>query len=65
MIWLHTMRGATSLELRGLAREMWSEFARGFPHVDASALSLQNLGGQPLNTVGATEFPNGFSLKPL
>jgi hypothetical protein len=33
MVWLHTMRAGIRLELRGLAREMWGQLARGFPHV--------------------------------
>ncbi len=33
VLWLHTLQAVTYEELRGKARELWGEFARGFPHL--------------------------------
>jgi hypothetical protein len=64
MVWLHTMRAGIRLELRGLAREMWGQLARGFPHIHASAAAMRGRDGQPLSLAGATQFPAGFSPQP-
>lgn len=64
LVWLHTMRGGIRLELRDIAREMWCELARGFPHVGASAPAMVALGGMPLNIAGANQFPIGFAPQP-
>lgn len=34
MVWAHTMRAGSCLELRGLGRQMWKELERGFPYVE-------------------------------
>jgi hypothetical protein len=37
IIWLHSLRAMSDLQLRPLGRELWRELRRGFPHVlDAS-----------------------------
>ena len=61
MIWAHTARAGIRLELRALAREMWRELARGFPHVQEAALGFENLTGRRLRISGADEFPAGFT----
>lgn len=64
IVWLHTMRGAIRLELRGLAREMWAQLSRGFPHVVDAAPAMKALDGKPLNIDGAAQFPEGFTPTP-
>ena len=65
MVWLHTMRAGIRIELRGLAREMWGQLSRGFPHVETSSIGIRGLSGGALNIQGATEYPAGFTPTPL
>lgn len=53
MIWLHTFRGANSLEVRGLARNMWRELERGFAYAESAAATCAMLGGPTLNVEDA------------
>lgn len=63
-VWLHTIRASVRPELRGMARDMWGQLSRGFPHVDLSAYSLLSATGIRLNTNGYFLYPEGFSPKP-
>jgi hypothetical protein len=65
MVWLHTARGAVRLELRGLAREMWGQLARGFDYVEQQAETFAQTTGARLDTRDAQEFPDGFTPEPL
>jgi hypothetical protein len=65
MVWLHTARAGVRLELRNLAREMWRQLERGFPHVNESTLGFERTVGSPLNTQGATQFPSGLTPNPV
>lgn len=64
MVWTHTMRAGMRLELRGLAREMWGEISRGFPHALGMASEMRSTSGGPVNLHDAFDFPTGFSPKP-
>jgi len=64
MVWIHTIRAAMHIELRGLAREMWGQLERGFPYVEESAFTAFNLDGRLLKIDGADQFPIGFSPTP-
>ena len=64
MVWLHTIRAGIRLELRGLAREMWGELARGFPHAELAGFHMRSLNGGPLDTQGSGQFPEGFTPTP-
>lgn len=65
MVWAHTLRGAESLEIRGLARKMWGELSRGFPHAINAKYDFFGLSGILLNTDGYDEYPSGFTPIPL
>ncbi|WP_139239977.1 hypothetical protein [Azotobacter vinelandii] len=65
MVWLHTARVGASHELRPLAREMWRQLSRGFPHVDAAALEIMKLTFRPVNVSGYETFPAGLTPDPL
>ena len=65
MVWVHTARAGVRIELRGLAREMWRQLERGFPHMSESARAFERLSGSILNTQGATQFPAGFTPDPV
>ena len=45
MVWLHTIRAATTPEIRLMARQMWGELSRGFPYVLEAKIELQDLAG--------------------
>jgi len=61
MVWTHTARAGVRLELRVLAKEMWRELARGFPHVVESARGFERTTGRVLRIQGAEQFPAGFT----
>jgi hypothetical protein len=65
LIWAHSARAGSRLELRALGRELWRELARGFPHVEDGARSVAEMTGSRLNTQGANEFPKGLTPEPL
>jgi hypothetical protein len=64
MVWVHTLRAGTRLELRQFGRDMWRELARGFPHVETAAITWGALQGVELDTRGAAEFPKGLTPDP-
>jgi len=64
MIWLHTLRSMGAFEVRPHGRELWRQLARGFPHVAASAISLERDFGVFLNFEGYDEIPRGLEPKP-
>lgn len=65
MVWMHTMRVGGQHELRGLARKMWSELARGMPHVVGAAVDVYRLTNKFPNTSGYEQFPQGLTPVPL
>ena len=65
MIWAHTMRASTSLELRPLGRQMWKELQRGFPHAEMASYEHRLLTGMALNIDGYNQFPSGLTPLPL
>jgi hypothetical protein len=65
MIWLHTTRAASSLELRGLGRKMWRELERGFSHVGKGAAIFFNMTGIILDVENANRFPEGLTPEPV
>jgi hypothetical protein len=65
MVWLHTLRAAMNLELRGLGRKMWRELERGFPFAHESAVSYRNMTGIMLETDYSDLYPEGFTPKPI
>lgn len=65
MVWLHTTRASIRPEIRVIARDMWCQLARGFPHVHTAAAYMKFSKGMELNTEGSNEFPFGFAPEPL
>lgn len=65
MVWIHTLRAGTRLELRQYGRDMWRELQRGFPYVEQAALDAEHLFGKRLNVEGFNEFPKGLTPDPL
>jgi hypothetical protein len=64
MVWVHTMRAASRLELRQLGRELWTELARGFPHVVDGARIVKKFQSRSVDVRNADAFPKGFSPVP-
>ncbi len=60
MIWAHTMRAAIRGELLPLARQMWRELSRGFPHLQAARDRLALALNTDFDISDATQFPTGF-----
>lgn len=65
MVWLHTSRVGTRLELRPLARQMWGQLERGFPHVEEASMALMRVFSRSIRLDGYDEFPKGLSPNPL
>lgn len=65
MVWVHTLRATSRLELRQLGRDMWRELERGFPHAIENSMSLMALTGQTANIEGYDQFPDGLTPDPL
>lgn len=65
MVWLHTLRSATTLELRMLGRELWRQLERGFATCVDTAADMSEVIGTPLNTEGYNQFPAGLTPDPL
>lgn len=65
MVWLHTLRAVSHLELRGHGRRMWAQLQRGFPHIDAGADSAARVFGKYIATDGAGTFPYGLTPEPI
>lgn len=65
MVWAHTLRGADSLEVRGMTRRMWGELSRGFPYVVDAYSNFYSMTDSLLNINGYDEFPTGMTPTPL
>jgi len=65
MVWLHTSRVGARLELRPLARQMWGQLERGFPHAEDASMSLLRVFFRPIRIDGYDQFPKGLSPDPL
>lgn len=65
MVWLHTSRVGARLELRPLARQMWAQLERGFPHVEEASMTLMRVFFRSIRLNGYDEFPKGLSPHPL
>lgn len=66
LVWLHTLRASSMPELRTLARQMWGELSRGFPHVAEAIEGMVAAKGNtlPLEVAHESNFiPRG--LEPL
>jgi len=61
MVWVHTLRAGSHLEIRQLGRNMWRELERGFPHVEDAALGAVVTLGVELNTDGSDSIPLGLN----
>jgi hypothetical protein len=47
-VWLHSIRAASTPELRSQGRQMWAELRRGFTHADDAAAEFYKLTGKAL-----------------
>ncbi|QHA83566.1 hypothetical protein E3Z27_18725 [Pseudomonas mediterranea] len=65
MVWLHTARVGARIELRPLAREMWRQLERGFPHAQEASRSLMRTLFRSIRLDGYDQFPKGLSPDPL
>lgn len=65
MVWLHTSRVGARLELRPLARQMWGQLERGFPHAEQASMALMRVFFRPIRIDGYDQFPKGLSPDPL
>lgn len=65
MVWLHTSRVGARLELRPLARQMWGQLERGFPHAEDASMSLMRVFFRSIRIDGYDQFPTGLSPNPL
>lgn len=61
MVWLHTVRAATTPEIRLKGRMLWGELRRGFPHVEDGALLVHQLTGVSLETDGYSQIPQDLN----
>lgn len=64
MVWVHTLRAMSCLELRMLGRKIWKELSRGFPHVEWAADVVEEMVGKPCNVGGYEQFPGGLTPEP-
>ena len=65
MVWVHTLRALTRLQLRSLGRDMWRELSRGFPHVDEAAVGAFAIMGTKFDTRNSDQFLSGLTTEPL
>ncbi|AVR66481.1 hypothetical protein IPC1147_16725 [Pseudomonas aeruginosa] len=65
MVWLHTMRVGGPHELRHIARQMWRQLSRGFPHVPKASVEIARLIGDIPRIDGYDSFPIGLTPDPL
>lgn len=65
MVWLHTVRAASNLDLRQSGREMWRELSRGFDHAEEAAVDFATLTGHVFDTHGYDTFPAGLTPERL
>lgn len=60
MVWIHTFRAMTELELRPYGRRLWAELSRGFSGVDEARSQIHDMTGKYLNIYGAGQYPDGL-----
>ncbi|WP_443692036.1 hypothetical protein ACRZ5O_22670 [Pseudomonas protegens] len=65
MVWLHTIRVGGQHGLRPIAREMWRQLSRGFPHVEEAAFEIMRLTLKVPRTTGYDQFPAGLTPDPM
>ncbi len=65
MVWVHTLRGAADPHLRKYSREVWGELERGFEYVGEASAMLLFEERMMISTDGATDFPIGFTPRPI
>lgn len=64
MVWLHSVRAQTSLEVRSVVRRIWGELERGFPFAEAMAHEMAMNGAPIAPQLEFGVFPAGLSPKP-
>lgn len=65
MVWAHTVRGITDVEVRHHARAMWDQLSRGFPHAHSAAIDYYMLTNEDLNIYLHDQYPEGLTPTPL
>ncbi len=60
IVWLFTVRAALEPALRSLGRDLWRQLARGFPHIENTAISFSELTNVTLDIREAGRFPDGL-----
>ncbi len=64
IIWIHTFRAVTDLEVRQSGRDLWAQLSRAFMLVEEEKYSLFSITGKPLNVEGIGQFPDGLTPTP-
>ncbi len=62
-IWMHSLRAVAAPELMPLATDMWSELARGFPHIAAARETIRDEADIELDIARANEVPAVFKAR--
>lgn len=65
MVWLHTVRAASSLDLRDLGRQMWKELARGFLVAEDQGDAAGFILGISFDAHDCERFPSGLTPTPV
>jgi len=65
VIWICSLRAANDLKLRAIARKIWGELERGFPHAESGAEEATFMFGVSLDTTNFNKFPTSLTPKPL
>lgn len=65
MVWIHTIRACTAIDLRGAGRGMWRQLERGFPYAVDARWNYFDVTGDLLNIEGFDQFPEGLTPDPL
>jgi hypothetical protein len=61
MVWVHTLRAEQRIELRHLAKQMWGEIERGFPHALDASWDFERLTGKCIPVLpGMIGVPIGY-----
>ncbi|MGD9740028.1 MAG: hypothetical protein AB7O56_07515 [Bauldia sp.] len=60
MVWIHTVRSFTNIDLRPRGRELWVALARGFPHAEMAAIQHFRLAAMELNIDNFDQIPDGL-----
>jgi hypothetical protein len=64
MVWLHSVRAQTSLEVRAVVRRIWGELERGFPYADTMAHQMAMRGAPIPASLQFDVFPAGLTPEP-